>query len=64
MSENPAVKKAIQWISAQKKMDPDKNFSQLINEAILKFDLSPKDSEFLYSFYRKGENGDEAKDSS
>jgi hypothetical protein len=46
------VKRAVEWISLQKKMTPALEFKAIINEAIFKFDLTPKESEFLYSFYK------------
>ena len=51
--ENQALKRAVKWISENLKIDPDANLIDLINEAIFKFDLTPKDSQFLFSFYSK-----------
>jgi hypothetical protein len=59
MTINQGVKKAIEWISAQRKVEPDKPLTSLIDEAVFKFDLPPKDSQFLYSFYKKDQNKDE-----
>jgi hypothetical protein len=50
-SAHSSVKRAIEWISIQLKSGTEKTLKQLINEAMLRFDLSPKDSEFLVSFY-------------
>ncbi|MDD9300879.1 MAG: hypothetical protein HUK40_00460 [Desulfobacter sp.] len=56
MSTQPqgdALKKAIQWISEQRKEDPLKTPAALADQAGFKFDLSPKDSEFLLRFVRE-----------
>lgn len=52
-SSHGSVKKAIEWISLQRKMESTVPLKKLINDAMLRFDLSPKDSEFLVSFYRE-----------
>ena len=46
------VKNAIRWISGQLEGDPSRSAMALANEAILKFDLSPKEGEELLQFYR------------
>jgi len=56
MPEGEALRKAVKWISAEIAEHPDKSLQGLVNEAVMRFDLSPKDSEFLMSFYRKGAN--------
>ncbi len=53
MPEGEAIRKAIKWISAELTEDPEKPIPKLVNEAVTRFDLSPKDSEFLISFYKK-----------
>jgi len=45
------VKQAIKWISERK--DGHKNISILIQEASTKFNLSPKEEEFLCIFYKE-----------
>lgn len=50
--ESEALKKAIRWISACLKKDDKISIKDLINEAVFRFDLTPKDSQFLYNFYR------------
>ena len=34
--------------------DANKHSQKLINNVVLRFDLSPKEAEFLTEFYRKG----------
>ncbi len=46
------VKRAIEWISLQRKMDPEKPVRKWIGEAIFRYDLSPRESDFLYTFYK------------
>lgn len=54
MPEGDAIRKALKWISAELTEHPEKPVQKLVSEAITRFDLSPKDSEFLIGFYRKG----------
>ncbi len=56
MPEGEAIRKAIKWIAAELTENPDKPVQKLVNEAVMRFDLSPKDSEFLMAFYRKEGN--------
>ena len=41
------LKKAVQWISDARKENPDAAPAKLVDEAGFRFDLSPKDCEFL-----------------
>ncbi len=54
MPEGEAIKKAIKWVSSMIEEKGMEHLNSFINEAILKFDLSPKDSEFLIQFYKGG----------
>ncbi len=56
--QGDALKKAIQWISEQRQQDPGKKTAALVDEASFRFDLSPKDSEFLVRFVREGGRDD------
>lgn len=47
LPESTSLRKAIKWISDQKQIEPNKKMMQLINEASIKYDLSPKDTDFL-----------------
>jgi hypothetical protein len=60
MPEGEALRKAVKWISAEINDNPDKSVQKLLNEAVTRFDLSPKDTEFLISFYKKGGSSSEA----
>jgi hypothetical protein len=41
------LRKAVKWISEARQDEPGKKLSKLIEEACMKFDLSPVDAEFL-----------------
>ncbi len=47
LPEGEQLRKAVKWISDQKAEDPRLTLFSLIETACLKFDLTPKDGEFL-----------------
>jgi len=47
------VRKALKWISDCRLEDETKSISRLIQEAGLKYNLSPKDEAFLVNFYKE-----------
>lgn len=51
LPEGFSVRKAVQWIAEEKKLHPDKKYVELVNEAAMKFDLSPKEEEMILRFY-------------
>ena len=51
MPEGEQLRKAIKWISDRRLDDPQARLLLLIQEAGLKFDLSPADQEKLANFY-------------
>lgn len=53
LPEGESLCRAIKWVSAHLQESPDQKLAPLVQEAIFKFDISPKDSEFLLNFYRK-----------
>lgn len=53
MPEGDAVRNAVKWISEILKNDPEKSIDALIQQACLKFDLTPLDANFLTAFYQK-----------
>jgi len=55
MPEGEAIRKAVKWISSEMEASPDKTRKELLNEAVMRFDLSPKDADFLLEFYRKAD---------
>ena len=48
--EGEDLRKAVKWISEERKYNPDAKPVKLVEEACLKFDLSPKDADFLTKF--------------
>lgn len=53
MPEGDAIRKAVKWISAHIEEKTSIQLKELVQEAVLRFDLSPKEAEFLQEFYRK-----------
>ena len=53
MPKGENLRKAVKWISENLKDNSEQPLQKLINEAISRFDLSPKDAEFLINFYRE-----------
>lgn len=51
MPKNESLKRAVRWISENLKLDPNSKLQDLITEAVFKYDLTPKDSYYLYDFY-------------
>ena len=49
------TRKAVKWISAERLEDEGKSIFLLIQEAALRFNLSPKEEGFLISFYKEKE---------
>jgi len=62
LPEGEQMRKAIKWISDMRLDNPEASLSGLIDDACLKFDLSPKDAEVILHFFaRKGPEGQENK---
>jgi hypothetical protein len=53
--EGEDLRKAVKWISDERQYGDPKPLIKLIEEASLKFDLSPIDAEYLVNFFRKEE---------
>jgi hypothetical protein len=47
------LRRAVKWISENRKENECKSISLLIQEAAGRFNLSPKEEEFLVSFYKE-----------
>jgi len=47
------VRQAVKWIAEARLEDEDKPISTLIEKASGRFNLSPRDEEFLRSFYEQ-----------
>jgi hypothetical protein len=57
MPEAEHVQKAIKWISTNLEENDKQPIASLIDKAVFKFDLSPKDTEFLMGFFRDRNRG-------
>ena len=51
--EGEDLRKAVKWISEIRELEPGKNVQALIEQASIKFNLSPKDETFLFRFFKK-----------
>ena len=47
------VRQAVKWISGKLKEDETRRIAVLIQEAALRFNLSPMEEDFLTSFYKQ-----------
>ncbi len=59
MPKDEGLRKAVKWISEKLQNDPEASLMKLIGEASFKFDLSPKDGQFLMNFYNNKDKDDE-----
>ncbi len=55
-TQSDAVKKAVKWISTQIEESGNLKISRLVEQASFRFNLSPKDTEFLIHFYQNSNN--------
>ena len=53
LPEGEDLRRAIKWILTNLQEQPDEPVFSMIEEAVFKFDLSPKDGEFLINFFKK-----------
>jgi len=52
--EGDRVRTALRWVSDQLKQDPSRVIVLLVDQAAMKFDLTPKESTELLQFYMAG----------
>ncbi len=57
LPEGEKLNKAIKWISDERLDNPEARLFKLIEEACLKFDLPPKDEEFLIHVLTEASSG-------
>jgi len=53
MPDGDDLRNAVKWVSANIQENPGQPVQPMVQEAIFKFDLSPKDAEFLIGFYNQ-----------
>ncbi|MBW2607134.1 MAG: hypothetical protein JRD05_05805 [Deltaproteobacteria bacterium] len=51
--EGEDLRKAVKWVSEERKLNPEVNLQKLVQEASLRFNLSPADGDFLARFVRQ-----------
>ncbi len=51
LPQGEALRKAVQWIAEQRREKEGAELQQLVHEAMLRFNLTPKEGEFLIRFY-------------
>ena len=47
------IRQAVKWISSERLEDDKSNVSMLIKKAAMRFNLSPREEEYLVSFYEE-----------
>ena len=47
------IRKAVKWISEERQTDQSKKHQQMIEEAAIRFNLSPMEVEFLDNFLKE-----------
>jgi hypothetical protein len=51
--EGESIRNAVKWISAERQENASANLTKLVDEACLKFNLSPKEGAFLLRFVKE-----------
>jgi hypothetical protein len=51
LPEGEELRRAVMWVSANLQEHPGKPVQKFVQEAIFRFNLSPRDAEFLIGFY-------------
>lgn len=52
LPQSESLRRAVKWISEELKIDEKQDKNKLLNEATLKFDLTPNEGNFLYNMYK------------
>ena len=56
LPQSEALRRAVKWISLHLQDDPQSDLFKLTQDAILRFNLSPKEELFLINFYKNLNN--------
>jgi hypothetical protein len=51
LPDGEEMRRAVKWVSGNIQEKPERQVLLFVQEAIFKFNLSPKDAEFLLRFY-------------
>lgn len=52
MPKGENIRRAVKWIADEKQGEAGKDLQKLVNEAAFKFNLTPNEQEYLFSFYK------------
>jgi len=55
LPEREDLRRAVRWVSGHLQESPGRPVPPLVQEAIFRFDLSPRDAEFLIELFRRKE---------
>ncbi len=55
LPEGEQLRKAVRWVSARREENPEIALSEIVGDACLRFDLSPKDADLLVKFFAEQE---------
>lgn len=53
LPEGESMRKAVRFVSDALRADPDHALGPVVDAAALRFDLTPKQTEYLVDFYRE-----------
>lgn len=53
LPDGEEIRRAVKWVSDNLRDNPGQPVQPLVREAIFRFDLSPRDAEFLIGFFRQ-----------
>ena len=53
--EGEDLRRAVKWVSQERKANAEANLQKLVQQASLRFNLSPADGEFLVRFVKEEE---------
>lgn len=53
LPEGEDLRRAVKWISDSLKENPERPIQPLVQEAIFKFNISPRDADFLIGFFKE-----------
>jgi hypothetical protein len=57
MPEGENLRRAVRWISQGLQEEPEKKLLHLVDQAVFRFDLTPKDAEYLINFFKPSGSG-------
>jgi len=55
--EGEAMRRAVRFVSDALREDPERPLGSLVDEAALRFDLDPRQTEYLLDFQRRAREG-------